>query len=192
MDLRRVKYPHEELHIPAMHRAGHFGISGLIAAGVIYLFGLQLGGLIAFGIVLTTLLPDMDLTIPGLSHRGYLHTFPVGGVSAVLVGGIVYLVVSNFKGLLQLFFPLLREPTVQFSPVYLSLAIGGGAFLGFCSHLLGDSLTVGSGHQAIHPFRPFSDRPLRFGLVESGNERVNMLLMYLGATALLLSINLYT
>ena len=79
-----------------MHRTGHYGAAliayaplGFIAA---VLFGLEfaiVGGAVAVGL---SMVPDLDMRIPGVKHRGITHTvhFAVGvGIIVGLLGFIL-------------------------------------------------------------------------------------------------------
>jgi membrane-bound metal-dependent hydrolase YbcI (DUF457 family) len=91
------------------------------------------------------------------------------GVVASVIVGIVGL------GVISVFF----DPTVLGIVTAFTYA-SSASFVGILSHLLGDALTVGSGRYSVHPWWPYSDRPLRFGVTRSNSFLWNNGLLGLG------------
>ena len=78
-----------------MHRDGHIGAALLAYApigGIVLAVGFQqlaiFGGIAAVGLAM---LPDWDMRVPGVPHRGPTHTYWFAGVVGVAVGGVAFL-----------------------------------------------------------------------------------------------------
>ncbi|WP_232701461.1 metal-dependent hydrolase [Halobacterium wangiae] len=111
-----------------MHRSGHYGVALLSYAPVLYVLAAQghvVAGVTGGALVLAlTLLPDVDLSIPLMAHRGVTHTVAF----AAFVGAAVW-------------------AAVWFAPVAVAsrelVAAGAGGLAAFAvlAHLLADALT---------------------------------------------------
>lgn len=81
-----VEYRGAEL---LMHPTGHQGVALLVYAPIAYLllienaFVLAIGGLVVM--LGLAMLPDIDMRLPGVPHRGPTHTL----LFSLLVGGVV-------------------------------------------------------------------------------------------------------
>ncbi|MFB6083694.1 MAG: metal-dependent hydrolase [Halorientalis sp.] len=148
-----------------MYRAGHLGVSLLVALPVAVALVLagrpDLAVLGELCVLSVASLPDVDHELPLVSHRGVTHTVWF----ALLVGlgfGLVGWVLGG------------RPAT----PAPLALALAGVSFgtLGVCAHLLGDVLTPAG----ITPLWPLSDRTVTLDLVRAKNPVANYGLLGLG------------
>jgi inner membrane protein len=145
-----------------MDRHGHYGLALLLSAPIVAVIGLTTTSVatgIPFGAVAvgTSMLPDIDLHIPGVRHRGPTHTVGFGIVASVVVGIIALGVVTVFYDLASL------EYLSAFAYAF------SASLVGIASHLLGDALTIGSGRYGVRPWWPFSNRVLRFGVTRSNS-----------------------
>jgi len=175
-----------------MYRTGHIG-AALVCIALPSLLATTLFHPL-YGIVMTaaavssSMIPDIDQRLP-LEHRGITHTvwaviaitvlYGFGGHLAFTGLSVSLAGVSSLIGQSLVALPQLATPEVGTG------AVAVGAFVGVGSHLLADSITVGSGAFAITPLAPLSDRPLRFGLTKSDSRLYN-----LGLCAVGLSIHL--
>ena len=156
-----------------MYRKGHRGMALLFAAPPSVLLILATGNPGA-GLPFTALafmvamLPDTDQKIPFVKHRGITHTI-VFAVVVALIGGV-------------LLFQAIRI-VLPWRDLPAGLLFGYAAsalFVGVLSHLFADSLTVGSGDYAIHPFWPISDHEARLGLTTASSAVWNVALLAAG------------
>lgn len=149
-----------------MYAPGHVGIALLVFAPLgIFLLATDRLRLAASGAVLSVLaatLPDLDLYVAALSHRGLSHTL----VFAILAGAALGAVSSwSLAGWLS------RRSAVRMGLwVWLTTALSVG------SHLLGDVITP----MGISPFLPVSDAHLTLSLVYARNPSVNAALLFAG------------
>jgi inner membrane protein len=113
-----------------VYRTGHYGVALLLYAPVGLAFLLRGRPVVALaagaGVVWLATLPDVDLRLPGVPHRGPTHGFGFAALVAAALGG-GGLVGARVLGL--------ADPTGA-----AVLAAGVGAF-GVCAHLVGDLLT---------------------------------------------------
>lgn len=180
-----------------MHRRGHVGVALLAyaPAGFILLrerqLGLALLGL--FGVLAVEPLPDNDMWIPYLNHRGTSHSlfcalfvggvigtvgWLIGGWAAEFFIGLDDSAVGVFAGVFQIIGEQLRglgaEALARFG-----FAVG---FFGIIVHLLGDVITV----SGIRPFLPLSRWRLSLSRLRADNSVANNGLFGLGVAVLLL------
>lgn len=179
-----------------MHRNGHVGITLLCYAPVLMVIGVHAQWLLPVAVVAAVLLadllvpvrlllrvttgrrsnisfspamlPDLDMRLPLVTHRGITHTVWFAGLSAVVAAAIGYQVLRTVGPTL---FP------GQGTPGLLGAAFGG--YLGFhavATHLLGDVLTPAG----IRPFSPLVDTRFSLGLVKAANTPANLLLYAAG------------
>ncbi|HET7324586.1 MAG TPA: metal-dependent hydrolase [Halococcus sp.] len=151
-----------------MYRHGHTGVCLLLYAPVGYLVlsagrpTLAAAGLVV--LVWLAMVPDLDMKIPFLAHRGPTHTF----LFAVFFG-----LVCGAGGW------ILGSELTAFS----SRMLGGfGFFLGVLvviSHLLADVLTP----MGIAPFWPLSPKRYSLSLFYASNAPANYLLLLIGVGA---------
>jgi inner membrane protein len=172
-----------------MHRTGHIGTALLLYAPVAY--GLIHNGQIALaalglvGMLVIEPIPDRDMEIPWLTHRGGSHTLLCAALVGLCLGGIVLvggrhlraLVVTQLAGT-----PLSGTASKIAAMDVQAFAVFAFAIAGFAivSHLLGDVLTP----MGIRPFWPLSSRKLSLGVWTASNRIANPALLVLGIAAL--------
>lgn len=148
-----------------MHREGHLGMALAVYAPIGFIAaligGLQLaffGGIVAAGLAM---LPDIDMRIPLVKHRGITHTAWFA-LAVGLVVGLLGFSIKSSNGPLD------------------SLEIGAfGSLVGtvsICSHLLADALTPAG----IRPYWPLYDAEYTFGVARASSPIPNYLLFVFG------------
>lgn len=167
-----------------MYRLGHTGIGLLLGAAAIWLANLPSGAFIALGIIVTTVLPDIDQRIDSLSHRGVTHTVLFGPFTGLFVGVGVFLFIRELNTRLQ----ALRVVDVTLGdPGVIGALVGIGGCIGVLGHIMGDILTIG-GQFRCRPLWPISSAPIALGLCTAKNTAANEGLFTAGALALALAI----
>jgi inner membrane protein len=151
-----------------MYKTGHYGAALLLYAPVGYLLlsvdpGLAvLGGI---GTVAFSRVPDYDLRVPGISHRGITHTLLFLLVVTAALAGVGVAVAEQFG----------TDP----------LLTGGiGAIVGVVaigSHLLADALTP----SGVPLLWPLSSRRFSVSLATASNPAANYGLLAFGVGATL-------
>lgn len=148
-----------------VYRNGHYGAALLAYAPLAFAVtaaGFRTVALVggALALALATV-PDMDIRVPGIDHRGPTHTVWF----AVLVAAVVGVATGALgweRGLLA------------------AAALGGFgflvAFLAIGSHVAADALTP----MGVTPFTPVSDRHISYGVVRAKNPLANWLLLAAG------------
>ncbi|MFB6112066.1 MAG: metal-dependent hydrolase [Halobacteriaceae archaeon] len=141
-----------------MYRTGHYGVALLTYAPVG--FGLLIAGYseLAVGagalVLLLTPVPDYDLRVPLLIHRGFTHTVAFAFLVAVVLGGVGW----QLRGLA-------------------GAAVGFGiGLLAIGAHILADILTPAG----VKPFWPLSGRGYSIHLTRADSTFWNYLLLALG------------
>jgi inner membrane protein len=160
-----------------MQRLGHIGLALLFTAPLSIVAGLT-GGRISMMIIyapslMMALVPDNDVWIPFIRHRGITHTLVLGIPQAVVIGAVFGSIAAS------------APETTSISILLGVLA----ATVGFLSHLVGDALTVGSGKYGIKPLWPFSRWEFRIGVTRSKSILWNQGLLFIGVGALLAAIS---
>lgn len=149
-----------------MYALGHIGIALLVFTPLgAFLLATNRVRLAVSGVVLSVLvatLPDLDLFVAGISHRGSTHTL----VFAVLTGAALGAVASGSL--------TRRLPPRSALRAGLWVWLTTGLSMG--SHLLGDVVTP----MGIRPFAPVSDAFLTLSLVYSRNPQANAALFLAG------------
>lgn len=179
-----------------MNRTGHLGAGLLIYApafAALLRVDSSVAGIIGLVIVLWTApLPDIDLRLPGLAHRGPTHS-----VAFALVVGFIWTLFGWMAGeyLATTALPALAGVDLLATPLgwqhffedlhtidrgSLALIAGGSGLLGIVSHLLVDVITPAG----IAPFWPVSSNRYSLGLCRSSNRVANSLLFVLGTGAI--------
>ena len=152
-----------------MYRKGHLGAALAVYAPFGFLVAafasFEAGAVGALGVASTATVPDLDLRIPFVKHRGITHTVWF----ALLVGvafGAVGLAVGVQRG------------------VAVALLAGGVGFLfgavAIVSHLLADALTP----MGIRPYAPVRDTKYTLDLVAAANPLANYALLGVGGVVL--------
>lgn len=150
----------------SVHREGHLGAAllcfapaGFVAAAVAGPTALLLEGAVAAGLAMV---PDVDMRVPFVSHRGPTHTAwfaALVGVAGALLGGLL--------GLESGVVPALG----------LALLFGSSAFLSIASHIAADALTP----MGVRPFTPWADTRYTWDVTRAANPISNYLLLAVGA-----------
>ena len=151
-----------------MHHEGHVGAALLAYAPLLaaagFLDALAFGIVGAAGMVALAMVPDYDMRIPLVKHRGVTHTVAF----AVLVGSVL--------GVTALVAASSAAPATAAS-------VGGFVFfvgsLSVLSHVAADALTP----MGVKPFWPLSTRRYSLDLVRADNVVANYLLFVLGIAA---------
>lgn len=129
-----------------MYRSGHQGVNLLLFAPVfaaLALRGHAVLGVVGVAVVFSTAsMPDVDIRLPLVSHRGITHTVWAAGALGVAVAIPAYYagtaVASSVPGL------------AVYDPVVLGAYTGGVVAFSMLGHLVGDLLTP----MGIRPFAP--------------------------------------
>lgn len=157
-----------------MFPPGHFGVVLLLFAPLAYVLVVReldanvLPGLAAA--LFLTLVPDLDLVVPVLVHRGVTHTFLAAGCLGAFAGVLWY-------GSGQ------RSLGTGVERAAVGFTVGALSGVG---HLLGDVITP----MGVRPFAPLSQTVYSLSLVQSRNPSANMLLLSAGVLAYLVSVQL--
>ncbi|WP_257299977.1 metal-dependent hydrolase [Haloarchaeobius sp. FL176] len=147
-----------------MYRTGHYGVSLLLYAPVG--FALLVAGYPAVcllgGAAMLALapLPDYDLRVPFVEHRGPTHTLAFALLVGTVLGGASYV----------------SAPTLGLDP---RVAGATGVFVGtygIVAHLVGDVLTPAG----IAPFWPVSSRNYSLSVTRADSTVANTALLALG------------
>lgn len=150
-----------------MYRFGHWGVSLLVFSplGVaLVLAGTPELALVAGGVMCwLAMLPDVDMRIPFISHRGPTHTFAFAGVVGGAGAGLSFLILPRIG--------FSTETTTTLASF--GFAVGALTVL---AHLLGDVLTP----MGIRPLWPLSDRTFSLDLWRADNKIANYGLFALG------------
>lgn len=151
-----------------MHREGHVGAALLVYAPVGFLaFVLgwrELALLGAATAVALATLPDQDLRLPIVEHRGITHT----AWFAALVGGAL--------GAVGWLYGARTGVATAAAAAAFGFVVGAATV---CSHVLADALTP----MGVTPFSPLSDRRYTLDLVRASNPIANYALLALGVGA---------
>lgn len=151
-----------------MHREGHIGMALLAYSPVTLLTtvagytDLAIAGAVAAGAL--AMVPDLDLRVPFVEHRGPTHT----AWFTVLVGslaGVLGLVAGLSRGVL--------------AGVGIGLFAGVVVSLTLASHLVADALTP----MGIQPWAPRSTRTISLDLFTAANPVANYALLGIGLVA---------
>mgnify|MGYP000427530682 FL=1 len=156
-----------------MYRTGHYGAALLTYAPVgvaLLLVGFEAAGVVGgVGVLALARLPDYDLRVPFVSHRGPTHTLGFALLVGLVVGGALGAIAGaravGETGLV---------------PGSQTVAVGAFGFLvGFLavvSHLLADALTPAG----IEPWWPVSSKNYSLRLVGADSTLGNYGLLALG------------
>ncbi|MDB2224072.1 metal-dependent hydrolase [Halorubrum ezzemoulense] len=148
-----------------MYRKGHVGASLVVYAPfgflVTALLSIEAGLVGAAGVASTAMVPDLDMRVPVVRHRGITHTVWFALLVGVVLGG-VGLAVGLQRGLAE------------------ALLFGAAAFLfgavTIVSHILADALTP----TGIRPYAPVRDTEYSLDLFTAANPFANYGLLGLG------------
>ena len=148
-----------------MYRPGHYGVALLAytpLGSVVALAGYEATAVVGCIVAVSlSTLPDYDLRIPFLEHRGPTHTLLFALLVGVALAGVTTTVVGE-------------------NTAFAGLGVVGFAFavgiLSIGSHLLADALTPAG----IRPFWPFSNRRYTADVTRASSTLANYLLLALG------------
>lgn len=154
-----------------MYPPGHVGITVILFTPLTYRFFAARRDRAAVGwlslAILLTLLPDVDVLLPGVVHRGVTHTL----VAAVFLGAAVAVVGQASA---------LSSPRVGAERTAVGFTVGAGAVV---SHILGDVITP----MGIRPLHPFWNAAYTFDFVQASDPSANTLLLLAGAVVFALT-----
>lgn len=136
-----------------MHKLGHHGISAIATSPIVLWLIYTNNNLLALFAILTTLftanIPDWDLKIPLMTHRGVSHTIWVPFIIGGMITGISY----SVNGTIGIFTTVIMLTT----------------FVSITSHIVSDTLTP-SGAKLFYPIK---DKVYTYNMVYSANSIVN-------------------
>jgi inner membrane protein len=157
-----------------MHARGHKGIALLLYAPITYILltmsrpFLAVGGLVV--VLMLSMLPDIDMVISLLKHRGSTHTVWF----AIAVGiGLVGLVLGIVYGINSLGIVAVAVPAA-----YLLFVFGVG-FLGILYHIIGDA----TNQTGVRPWWPLSNRKYALKVSNSDSKIANWAYYIIGLVA---------
>lgn len=160
-----------------MYAPGHVGIALAVYAPVGgYLLRRGRPGLAVAGVTAVsgaTLLPDADLLIPGVAHRGPTHSVWFAAAVGGALGGLGWLLPARLRG-------------HGVRRAHLGAGGFGLGVLSVLAHLLGDVVTP----MGIRPFDPVSDASFSAGLVPASDPTANATLLALGGLLALVQVGL--
>lgn len=172
-----------------MYKSGHFGLSLTLYAPFLYFFLQANEYLVALlGLLIVTAcssLPDLDLKISFIKHRGYSHTI-IGALFIGLIIGVAtfisYIYIINIIST----FGLEMQYT---APMFAGMGFIFG-FYGSLTHYAGDIVTP----MGLKPFAPFSRKKYTLDLFYAKNKLANGGSLFLGflITALVFGYHIYT
>lgn len=151
-----------------MHREGHLGVAllafaplGFLAAVIDGPSALLVAGVVAGGLAMV---PDLDMRVPFVAHRGPTHTAWFAGVVGA-AGAVAGFALGVETGLLV--------------GLGLALLFGTAAFLSIGSHIVADALTP----MGVQPFTPLSRAHYSWDVARAANPIANYLLLAGGVLA---------
>jgi inner membrane protein len=148
-----------------MYRLGHYGAALLAYAPVAFvLLSVNRTTMAVVGGAATVALsplPDYDLKLPFVSHRGATHTLGFGLVVGVVIAAAAWVLASGM------------EVTARLTYASLGFVVGS---VSIGSHLLADAITPAG----ITPLWPLSSRQYSAGLVTADNTIANWGLLACG------------
>lgn len=151
-----------------MHREGHIGGALLAYAPVgttLAMSGREEFALVGAAVMVSlAMVPDWDVRVPGMKHRGVTHTF----LFALLMGGVLF---GAGVVLAQTLAPAEQATVAAY-----------GFFLGALSvivHIAIDALTPAG----VRPFWPLWRKQFSLSVTRAGNPVANHMLLLLGVLA---------
>lgn len=172
-----------------MYKSGHFGLSLTLYAPFLYFFlqsNRYLVGLLGLFIVTAcSSLPDLDLKIKFIKHRGYSHTI----VGAVVIGAIIS--VATFISYVYII-NIISSFGLEMKYTAAMFAVMGFlfGFYGTLTHYAGDIVTP----MGLKPLAPFSKKEYTLDLFYAKNKLANGGSLFLGflITASVFGYHIYT
>jgi inner membrane protein len=167
-----------------MYRAGHYGAALIAASPLAFALTYFHQPFVAVASVITMLaltrIPDWDMWLPGVSHRGITHTIVftifIGGLMAVTFPALLYV----FRSPLMSYLPVTLEPATYVSAAGLGFLTGALAIL---AHLAADIITP----RGIHPFLPHDSTRYTLDLVPARSPSGNALLQLVGLVCIVVA-----
>lgn len=159
---------------------GHLGMGLLFALPAWILWDGRTAGAFVTFVVLTSKLPDLDLTLQNLGlpveHHGVLHTvvFVVG--FSVVAGAVA---VAVLRPLLRRWWRLTEHEAVQKGTLY--VFVTGGFVLGGLSHLFADMLAADQA-QPLEPLWPFIEASFPIHVIHYSSPWLNLGLLTVAVT----------
>ncbi|WP_167599523.1 metal-dependent hydrolase [Halorussus marinus] len=161
-----------------MHSQGHKGIALLLYSPITY-FLLEtgrpifaIGGLVL--VLMLSMVPDKDMVIPLLRHRGPTHTIWFAGVVGAVLAGVGIVIQFGLD---------------QIGIVAVAVPVTGLFIVGFLSivyHIIGDALNP----SGVRPYKPISSHKHALGVTKSGSFLGNWFFYILGFVANLVAVAL--
>ena len=140
---------------------GHVAIGLLWAIPAWFVWDRRVSAAFVAFVLPTSLLPDVDLYIPGVPHHGVTHTVLFVVVVSVAGGAVV---ASLATGTLRRWWRRDEDRVPSWSALFAFVA--GGLLVGGLSHLFGDMLSTASFERTIEPFWPLYAKPVSIYLIE--------------------------
>lgn len=163
-----------------MYRPGHTGVSLLVYAPFGYALLVEGNVVLAvFGgglVVALAMVPDVDLRLPWISHRGSTHTLLFACCIGAVLGAGGWALATALGEASATLGEGIDVRVGAISPVELGTFGFLVGVLAVCSHLLADAITP----MGIAPLWPFSKRRFSLGIAKSSNTFANALLLALG------------
>ena len=162
-----------------MHRRGHYGLALLVFSPLAFLLNVihaseaaLMGILIVVGVAP---IPDIDLHIPFISHRGITHTVWFVIAASTIATAVTW--AAAIQGTQAVHGTLSTASAPNF--VLPALGVGFLVALGLITHLIGDMMTP----MGIKPFIPVNDTKYAWKLTMSGDSTTNNVLFVAGLGA---------
>ena len=140
---------------------GHLAIGLLWAIPAWFVWDRRVSAAFVAFVLLTSMVPDVDLYLPGVPHHGVTHTVVFVVAVSLVVGAIV---ASLATGTLRRWWRRDEGRVPSWSSLYAFVI--GGLLVGGLSHLFGDMLATASFERTIEPFWPFLDKPVSIYLIQ--------------------------
>lgn len=173
-----------------MYRSGHFGMSLLMVSVVTLPLHPTLALPLSVIMIATEPLPDYDMKIGFIEHRGYSHTL----LAAIVVGAVLSGIAVGIQTIIKQQANAAPEgigveAIIGFIPPAqpLALLVFLGTLLGFIAHFIADMITVGTGYHGIQPLAPISQWESPLQLCNADDASWNGGLLGIGMVAVAVS-----
>ena len=157
-----------------MYRKGHYGVALLVFSPVAFVLvalgEVTLAVLAGAAMLWLAMLPDVDLHLPGVSHRGVTHTLGFAALVGVALGAA----------------GRLTAPQLGLSEADAFAFCAFVGVLSVVSHILADALTP----MGVRPLWPLLDRHVTLGLTPADSPVWNLLLLGVGAGVAVAAVSL--
>lgn len=174
-----------------MHKEGHIGLTLTLLAPIVVIVGnamsVPVAIVLALGAIGGSGLPDLDLQLPLLKHRGWTHTVWCAIVAGIIGATITIITLHQLP--LETYLNISTE-TILFA----GGLFGFGMAYGVITHLIGDMITP-MGIQPFHPVTPKSIIPLTiskhkfvYEIANASNDKLNKGASAVGIISITLSI----